>query len=348
MILPEFKMRNEALEARGNSGSRGFRIPRSALRTPHSAFTMVEIALSLAIIAFALIAIIGVLPAGLSVQKDNREQTIINLDAAYLMDAIRHGPLGQDNLTNYVVSITQNSYKYQGHLVDGLSGLSVPDITSCTFTTNQTIVSNALNGVNTGGSMLTSGFNIVGLLSMPKYVYLVPAAPGAPLLVVWSNTVTAVFRAINAPAVDQGQSQASRDFAFQYQVTIEIARSAGSPYLANGGWVNLTAPNIINAVNPSPGTSDLFYQDLQKNQFEMRLTFRWPVLPNGQLGTGRQVFRSSVTGTYLTNSPPLPPLPVNNPQPYNSYLNMPMGASYAYPNEALLFFMQPETYTTQP
>jgi type II secretory pathway pseudopilin PulG len=61
--------------------------PQSAIRNPKSlrAFTMVEIALSLAIIGFALIAIIGVLPAGLSVQKDNREQTVINLDAAYLM-----------------------------------------------------------------------------------------------------------------------------------------------------------------------------------------------------------------------------------------------------------------------
>ena len=90
--------------------------PHSALRAPRSerAFTMVEIALSLAIIGFALVAIIGVLPAGLSVQKDNREQTVINLDAAYLMDAIRSGPLGQDNLTNYVVIITQISDQYQG------------------------------------------------------------------------------------------------------------------------------------------------------------------------------------------------------------------------------------------
>ena len=338
MILPEFKIRNEEREPRGNSGSPDF-------RTPRSAFTMVEIALSLAIIAFALVAIIGILPVGLSVQKDNREQTIINLDAAYLMDAIRHGPLGQDNLTNYIVSITQNSYKYQGKLANGLPGLSVPDFTSYTFTTNQTVVLKRIERRERRQSMLTSGFNIVGLLSMPKYVYLVPAAPPPPVLVVWSNTVTAVFRAINGPAVDQGQSQASKDFAFQYQVTIELARCAESPFLAGGSWVNLTSPNNINVANPA--ATDLFYQALQKNQFEMRLTFRWPVLPNGQLGGGRQVFRSSVTGTYLTSSPPLPPLSPNNPQPYNSYANMPMGASYAYPNEALLFFMQPDTYTTQ-
>jgi hypothetical protein len=304
---------------------------------------MVEIALSLAIIAFALVAIIGILPAGLSVQKDNREQTVINLDAAYLMDTIRHGPLGQDNLTNYIVSITQNSYEYQGKLANGLPGLSVPNLTSYTYTSNQTVISNAFTGVSATNSMLTDGFNIVGLLSMPKYIYLVPPAPPPLGLIVWSNTVTAVFRAINGPAVDQGQSQASRDFAFQYQVTIELAPSADSPFNALGNWVNLTAPGYINTSNLA--ASDSFSQALQKNSFEMRLTFRWPVLPNGQLGAGRQVFRSSFGGSYLASSPPLPPLPVNNPQPYNIY-PLPLGASYAYPNKALLFFVQPD-YTTQ-
>ncbi|MGD0614189.1 MAG: type II secretion system protein, partial [Verrucomicrobiota bacterium] len=59
-----------------------------------SGFTMIEIALCLAIIGFALVAIIGVLPTGLNVQKDNREETIINQDAAVWMDAIRHGAQG--------------------------------------------------------------------------------------------------------------------------------------------------------------------------------------------------------------------------------------------------------------
>ena len=45
------------------------------------AFTMIEIAISLAIIGFALVAILGVLPIGMSVQRENREETIINQDA---------------------------------------------------------------------------------------------------------------------------------------------------------------------------------------------------------------------------------------------------------------------------
>ena len=60
---------------------------------------MIEIAISLAIIGIALVAIIGVLPLGVNVQKDNREETIINQDATVLVEAIRNGARGADDLT---------------------------------------------------------------------------------------------------------------------------------------------------------------------------------------------------------------------------------------------------------
>ncbi len=47
--------------------------------------------MSLAIVAFALVAIIGVMPFGLDVQKNNREDTIMSQDAALIMEAIRGG-----------------------------------------------------------------------------------------------------------------------------------------------------------------------------------------------------------------------------------------------------------------
>jgi hypothetical protein len=67
-----------------------------------SAFTMVEIALCLAIVGFALVAIIGGLPIGLNVQKLNREETIINHDATIWMDALRSGSTGYNELAKYV------------------------------------------------------------------------------------------------------------------------------------------------------------------------------------------------------------------------------------------------------
>jgi type II secretory pathway pseudopilin PulG len=75
-------------------------------RGSQAGFTMAEIAIALGVIAFALIAIIGILPSGLQVQRDNREETIINQDARLLVEAIRTG--GRDaasDLGAYVVSV---------------------------------------------------------------------------------------------------------------------------------------------------------------------------------------------------------------------------------------------------
>ena len=68
---------------------------------------MVEIAICLAIIGIALVAIIGVLPIGINVQKDNREETVIDQDATVFLENIRNGARGLDDLTNYVMAITQ-------------------------------------------------------------------------------------------------------------------------------------------------------------------------------------------------------------------------------------------------
>src|SRR5437870_1196308 len=70
------------------------------------AFTMIEIAIALGVIAFALVAIIGVLPMGMQAQKDNREDTIVNQDARVLLEAIRSGgrSVASLDLGSYVVA----------------------------------------------------------------------------------------------------------------------------------------------------------------------------------------------------------------------------------------------------
>src|SRR5271156_3068044 len=79
-----------------------------------SGFTMVEVAISLAIIGIALVAIIGVLPMGMNVQRENREATVINQDATVFIEAIRNGARGLDDLTNYVYAITNHWTKFTG------------------------------------------------------------------------------------------------------------------------------------------------------------------------------------------------------------------------------------------
>src|SRR5438552_3367399 len=77
-----------------------------------AAFTMIEIAISLGVIGFALVAIIGILPSGMQVQRDNREETIVNQDLTVFLDAIRGGEKGLDDLTNYVYAITNVDTQY--------------------------------------------------------------------------------------------------------------------------------------------------------------------------------------------------------------------------------------------
>src|SRR5258708_308441 len=84
-------------------------------------FTMVEIAISLAVIGFALVAIIGILPTGMQVQRENREETVIAQDAMVLMDAIRNGAQGMDDLTNYVQSIAVTVSPYDLPVVNGVN-----------------------------------------------------------------------------------------------------------------------------------------------------------------------------------------------------------------------------------
>jgi type II secretory pathway pseudopilin PulG len=91
---------------------------RAAMSAPKFAkrsegFTMVEIAIALGVIAFALIAIIGILPIGLQTQRDVREETIVNQDARVLIEAIKSG--GRDvssDLGSYVVHIDNDPTDY--------------------------------------------------------------------------------------------------------------------------------------------------------------------------------------------------------------------------------------------
>jgi len=101
-------------------------IYRASLRT--HAFTMIEIAIAIAVIAFALVAIIGVLPAGMQVQKENKEETLIAQDGTYFMQAIRNGTEGmmESNKVERILTngVVVGAAPYTGYQVIGL--LSTP------------------------------------------------------------------------------------------------------------------------------------------------------------------------------------------------------------------------------
>jgi len=230
-------------------------------RPGQSAFTLVEIALSLAIIGFALVAIIGVLPTGLNVQRDNREETIIVHDANYFMDAIRNGARGLDSLTNSVISITNYWTTYDANNSPWtLKG--VPDSDGYTRTSFRVTSSPSPSDFR-----LTDGYRIIGLLGRPRFEDL-----GGNI--VRSNYVVAYLHALSGAASEKFpvDNPIVLDLAFNYRMIVEL--------------------------QPVPYAEPLtaFATNLAPNLRELRLIFRWPLFANGTTGNGRQVFRTMAGG----------------------------------------------------
>jgi prepilin-type N-terminal cleavage/methylation domain-containing protein len=242
-----------------------------------SGFTMVEIAICLAIIGIALVAIIGVLPIGINVQKDNREETVIDQDASVFIENIRNGARGLDDLTNYVFAISNSWTLYNQNGTVGHS-----DINGYTYA-NFSVPSPLYPTPGTpAGAPLTNGMNIIGLLSTPEYI---DPVTGAPLLYpagsYISNYVVAYVRSLSGPAVEKPpqDNDIVRGDSFSYKMISQ----------------NVSVAVDTNFVTP-------YSRQLTANLREVRLTFLWPLLQNGGTGNGRQTFRTSVGGQVVQTS----------------------------------------------
>ena len=254
-------------------------LSRRTHRRAVAAFTMIEIAISLAVIGFALIAIIGVLPMGLNVQQENRQETIIDQDAVYWMDAIRSGAHGLYDLTNYVERIAVTNF-YSG----GYTTNSYPN----TYTN--------WNYDDPQGRVNYGPQAIIGLLSTPKYV---PMYKGLQYTGLQTNLVMANVLALSGNASEKPpQTNASvRDLAFAYRLISEVV-----PYQS----FTTNSTNFGAFTDPQDwvprSNAWVVAQNLRTNLYEVRLTFRWPLLPNGRVGNGRQTFRTLVSSTLLATN----------------------------------------------
>ena len=198
---------------------------------------MVEIAICLAIIGFALVAIIGVLPLGIQVQSDNRQDTIINHDGAYFLDAIRKGA-PPDDLRLYVERITLTFSNQNG------TGTWVHDT-----------------------NVFRDNHHIIGLLSNPD-----------------SIRTEAIVRALSGTATERGDY--TNDVAFKYKLFASVRPLEG--------------------LNPDLATNAALFFWQTNLTHEVRLVFRYPLTFDGKTGTGRKVFRTTVSGRI--NADPRSPL----------------------------------------
>jgi len=261
---------------------------RAPARTPgndaRQAFTMMEIAISLAIIGIALVAIIGVLPIGMNAQQDNRQETIIGQDTSVLVEDIRNAALGANDLTNYIYYITNSWVEF-----NPVSGQIVqPGGNGYTYNSASSIPAGVYPGSATV-EPLTNAANIIGLLSTPEFTD-VNGNPTANIYTqtYFSNHVVAYVYSISGPAYEkppQDNALMQQD-SFGYRVFV----------------VNTTQPLATNYFYPpftGPTGPPIYNQRMLDNLHELRLTFLWPQSPNGNLGSGRQTFRTLVAGQLL-------------------------------------------------
>lgn len=271
------------LPGRGGSNGAG----QGRLR--RQGFTMVEIALSLAIIGFALVAIVGVLPVGLQTQEENREETIVLQDAQVWLTALQGGARGYDDLTNWVerIEVHWADWDMNGRLLGQGRDLYTP--------TNSDITS-----VDAPPFLpLTNGATIVGVLGTPRYIYVPDVHRPAGFR---SNHVVAYVRAFSGPAVEKPPQDdpAVNELAFRYRMVTEVV-----PYREwDTNWVAFDLQGLPPAEAVQRSNYWWVVRNLHVNLHEVRLLFRWPVRPNGETGNGRLVFRG-VIGGVRTNLGPL-------------------------------------------
>jgi hypothetical protein len=257
-------------------------------RSAQSGFTMVEIALSIAIVAFAMVAIIGIMPTGFEAQRLNREETIINQDGAYLMEALRSGALGLDALTTFVDSIV---------ITNNLGSVRSIGVSE---------------NVNASGSAvpLVNGHFIVGMLSTPTLELLGrDSQTGMPFFI--TNQVNALIRSISGNAGERFTDPQYRENAFSYLLSTTILPYQSSPTnsLGTATAMAITPQRYATAAN------------ISSNLYDLQLTFRWPVTKiqtqgsrnqaeiQYRVGKNEKIFHTLVSGQLLkTNGFPFLPL----------------------------------------
>lgn len=234
-------------------------------------FTMVEIALSIAIVALGMVAIMGVLPTGMTVEKDNREDILINQEGQYWLEAVKSGARGMQDLTNYVEQIIMS---------------------------NVVAKAPALTLVNNKVTPLQPEW-IVGLLSTPKWVI----TNGVPM----ARKFTAITKALTGPAAEKGAL--TNEFSFRYAVEVAITQPVGPlDEIANGAPFGkqylpeyFDRLSVTNLVEREQREQLLAYaQTMAVNLQEVKVTLRWPIMERGTnlvAGNRKKVFRTQISGT---------------------------------------------------
>lgn len=292
-------------------------------------FTMVELALCIAIVSIAMVAIIGVLPLGMNVQKQNREDTIINQEAQILMDAIRTAASSGAPITNVYTDslpLADRMWTYSNaadYLTNFVDYVAVTNVFGKSFWRGPNYLkATGGDSADPSRASLMDGHMFLNALLTP----LVETNSGRLV----TNLVFAQMRPITSPlsqypaSLDQKQGPPPDRFddVFRYIVTAEVVRSVPlSPVLYQADefekWdkgdyeKQLASKQYDIRYQAAVGmTRTKSMRQLTNSLYEVRLTFEWPVralnpdvhennvMPS--VGQNRRTFRTLLTGNLET------------------------------------------------
>lgn len=288
----------------------------STIRGGRAGFTMVELALCIAIVAFSMVAILGVLPLGLNVQKQNKEETIIEQEGPVWIEMIRRGGIGWDDVTNYVDLVVVEKTPLEAASKTDQYGFRGPFYSMD-------------NPVPNPGILLRSTSEVMSLLSIPMF----EADRGT----VFSNKITAIVRSFSGSLNTQIRPDSNPGFkpddrqledAFRYQLQVELTPATQLPVQSVDSLDSFRSGvflgGYLNAIrmDPSLSASALRNPEELKNAsldrlaatvYDIKLIFRWPVFKVGNdisVGANKKVFRGQILGK--------PRFAINNPSNTNA------------------------------
>ena len=241
------------------------RLNIASSRRSDRGFTMIEIAIALGVIGFALVAIIGILPIGLEVQRDNRSETIINQDATLWLEAIRSGAVGMNELPSYVDNIS---------LIE-----RNPNDNSFVSSNRWTRV-----GTPPATPKFTTGADVIGLLTW--------GAGGT------NREVRVQVAAFSGSAAEKELDPAKREMAFSYLLRVVIEPR----HDPEGVNIDDTALPFDSVTEEEMLPIRHFGYPDATSLSEIRLTFAYPFIGENKTPPRSQTYRASVA-RHLVNDP---------------------------------------------
>lgn len=246
--------------------------PATARSAGRQGFTMVEIAIALGVIGFAMVAIIGILPAGLEVQRDNRSETIINQDATFWMEALRSGTVNADHVLELTERIQLIDRSFDPAVTNYFRHYLLPPLPGIPLEQPFDSVS-----------------NIIGLLTWPA---------GGP-----HREVVARINAVSGAAAEKEMNPPAREISFAYLLRVVIERRNAIEPAIDPDDLALPFVAVANEQGVAIQREEHFGYPEATSLLEIRLAFLYPAIQEGRLPPRAQNYRSSLA-RYVTNDPP--------------------------------------------